>query len=180
MEFLNVRITTHLQDFPYIDYEKGDYWVSLNDPYCKEVYRRQYKMNSGFIYGGISFVINGEEYTKILSTDDLHDGWLSLMNYYRYETFNYKQKFLFHMGQTSHYLINNEDKNNPQVRLQFYEKSTEWIPVSVMKQAILEGFLDFMRIIEHDVIDDLYDEDGDPFEFPPELKSLLEIYESLV
>lgn len=44
----------------------------------------------------------------------------------------------------------------------------------------MEGFLDFMQIIDLDVINGLYDEVGDPFEFPVELKSLPETYECLI
>ena len=83
------------------------------------------------------------------------------------------------MESSTHYLVNNQDKNNPQVRLEYYRKYSEWIPVPIMKQAILDAFIDFMQIIEHDVIHDLLDEDGDPFEFPTELRELLEEYKSL-
>ena len=176
---MNVKIKTYLQDFPYIDYSKEDYWVSLDDSYGKEVYKRQYKINSGFIYGGISFIIDGENRTSILSTDDLHSTWLDLVRYYLNDTFNYKEKWIIFMGHTDNQLINHEDKDNPQVQLKYGEDHTEWIPVSVLKQAILDGFLTFMPIIEHDVIEDLYDEDGNPFEFPTELKELLSEYDSL-
>ncbi len=46
---MKVKIKTYLEDFPYSDYETGDYWIGLDAPYCKEVYARQYKMNGGMI-----------------------------------------------------------------------------------------------------------------------------------
>ena len=177
---INVSIRTYIQDFPYIDYSKNDYWVNLDDSYCKEVYKRQYRMNSGFIYGGISFIIDGENRTEILSTDDLHSTWLDLMLYYSNYTFNYKEKFIIFMGHADNKLVNNADKDNPHVRLIYDETSTEWILVSIMKQAVLDGFLHFMQIIDRSIMEDLYDEDGDPFDFPVELKDLLHLFDSLV
>lgn len=182
MKILNVTIKTYLQNIYWSEevdpeIEKEDEWINVNKPYCKEVYRRLYKSISGFIYGGISFVINGEESTGILSSFDLHGTWSTLLDYYLYGDKNKKTQI--YMESSTHYLVNNQDKNNPQVRLEYYRKYTEWMPVPIMKQAILDAFLEFMQIIEHDVIHDIYDEDGDPFEFPEELSYLLKCYESL-
>lgn len=184
---MNVRIETYLdnsfwdeimdEDFKEIE-SHGD-WIHVNNPYAKKVFRRLYKCLSGNIYGGISFVINGEEATGILTTFNLNFTWIDLIRYYfkGYE----EEKYEVVLDNVSFNLLNNQDPNNPQVKIAYFGESTDWISVSIMRQAIFDAFLEYMQFLESMfyVIFNPIGFDGDAFEIPFEIEVLIERYESI-
>lgn len=44
----------------------------------------------------------------------------------------------------------------------------------------MDSFTSCKSLIVRSIMEDLYDEDGDPFDFPVELKDLLHLFDSLV
>lgn len=184
---MNVRIETYLDnsfwdeemDEDIKEIEAHDDWIYVNNPYSKKVFRRLYKCLSGYIYGGISIVINGKEAFEILVSYNLNDTWLSLIRYYYY---GYDEKrFPINFDNVTHDFLNNQDPNNPQVKLEYYEKYTEWIPVSIMRQAVFDAFLEYMQFMESMffVVFNPFDFDGEAFEIPYEVEELIKIYESI-
>ncbi|MDE5416345.1 hypothetical protein [Alkalihalobacterium chitinilyticum] len=141
-----------------------------------------YQINSGHMYGGLTFTLNGQNmFKEMVETDDLFATWSSLLSYYEIEGFQPKQSRELFFGQITFMIKNGRDSKNPQVQFvnQYERMTTVWVPFEVLKQAIAKGFVEFMAIVKEEVINHRVDEDGDPFEMHHCLPYLLERYKEI-
>lgn len=116
----------------------------------------------------------------MMSSHNIDITWLSLTNYLLTKEFNFKQKFLVAVNDHNIELINGCDKHNPQVQLKSSNGFTDWLPISEFREALLSAFMDYMKVINSANTTDCIDEDGDYFEYPPELREIKENYQQLI
>jgi len=171
---MEVNIKTYIQTYPINEYVLVD--VNRLD-YVKNLYEHQYKTIRGAVYGAVSFTIDGQEI--MMSSHNIDATWQSLTSYLLTKQFNYKQKFFLYVDDHDVKLINGCDKNNPQIRLKYNNSFTDWMSISTFREALLTAFMDYMEIVNSADTETCIDEEGDSFEYPPELKGVKENYQEL-
>lgn len=111
------------------------------------VYSKLYFEDGGYVSGKVGLYIDNKVFVGTIYTRNLHITWQSFMT--TFSNLPSKTPIIFDSDSEESYLEYN--KKEKQIRFVYGNNKTSWFSFDQMKEAIIDGFMHFMKYTNRDL-----------------------------